>query len=115
MEACGILAGRDGVAYKLYEMTNVEASADHFMMAPQEQFAAVKDMRSESLEMLAIYHSHPETPARLSDEDVRLGLTPGVVHMIVSLQDPDEPVVEGFLFEDSGFVETPITVERTQQ
>ena len=35
--------------------------------------------------MVAIYHSHPETPARPSEEDIRLALTPGVSYLIVSL------------------------------
>ena len=79
IEACGILAGRDGQVEKLYKMTNVDQSNTHFMMAPEEQFKVVKDIRSAGLEMLAIYHSHPETPARLSAEDIRLALTPGVI------------------------------------
>ena len=71
IECCGILAGRDGRAEKLYKMANAEHRCDHFMMEPEQQFEAVKDIRSSSLNMLAIYHSHPETPARPSVEDTR--------------------------------------------
>ncbi|OHE24774.1 MAG: hypothetical protein A3J94_00325 [Syntrophus sp. RIFOXYC2_FULL_54_9] len=53
-------------------------------------------MRSQELEMLAVYHSHPETPARLSDEDLRLALTPGISYVIVSLADPSAPEVRSF-------------------
>ncbi|MEJ2705091.1 MAG: M67 family metallopeptidase, partial [Sedimentisphaerales bacterium] len=108
-EACGILAGSSGKVEKLYMRTNVDRSSDHFMMAPEEQFAVVKNIRSMSLEMLAIYHSHPETPARLSEEDIRLALTPDVIYVIVSLQDADVPVVKGFLMEESNIV--TVTVE----
>ncbi|MBC7962398.1 MAG: Mov34/MPN/PAD-1 family protein, partial [Steroidobacteraceae bacterium] len=46
--------------------------------------------------MLAIYHSHPESPARPSDEDIRMALTPGVSHVIISLADPGLPVVKSY-------------------
>jgi proteasome lid subunit RPN8/RPN11 len=34
---------------------------------------------------LANYHSHPETPARPSDEDIRLVYDPNISYVIVSL------------------------------
>ena len=36
------------------------------------------------LEMLAIDHSHPETPTRPSNEDIRPAMTPGVAHVDVT-------------------------------
>ncbi len=110
IEACGILAGTDGKVEKLYKMTNADAAGDHFMMAPAEQFAVVKDIRSEGLEMLAIYHSHPESPARPSAEDIRLALTPGVTYVIVSLLDNDT-TAKGFLIDDGDVTEVPVTIE----
>lgn len=100
IEACGIFAGSNGRVEKLYPMRNSDQSSDHFMMEPEQQFAVVKDIRSASLEMLAIYHSHPTTPARPSTEDIRLALTPDVIYVIVSLQDAQTPVVKGFLIEE---------------
>ena len=86
IEVCGILAGSNGKVEKFYQMTNADNSSTHFMMDPREQFATVKDIRSAGLKMLAIYHSHPETPARPSAVDIRLALTPNVIYVIVSLQ-----------------------------
>lgn len=108
-EACGILAGAGGRAEKLYKMTNADAACDHFMMEPAEQFSVAKDIRSADLEMLAIYHSHPESPARPSDEDIRLALTPGVIYVIVSLL-ADETVVKGFLIDDGDVTEVPVSI-----
>ncbi len=111
IECCGILAGSGGKVEKLYKMTNAELRSDHFMMAPEQQFEAVKDIRSSSLDMLAIYHSHPETPARPSAEDIRLALTPGVVYLIVSLHGPNGgPAVKGFQIEDGNVTEVPVEV-----
>jgi [CysO sulfur-carrier protein]-S-L-cysteine hydrolase len=77
-------------------MTNADQSNEHFMMDPREQFAVMKEMRGKGLEMLAIYHSHPESPARPSAEDIRLALTPNVSHVIVSLEVPNNPVLKSF-------------------
>jgi len=98
-EACGILAGKYGMAEKFYKMMNTNNRIEHFMMSPEEQFKVVKDIRSAGLEMLAIYHSHPESPARPSTEDVRMAFTPNMIYVIVSLQQA-EPVVKGFLIKD---------------
>ena len=110
VEACGILAGTDGTVQRLYKMTNVDQSNTHCMMDPSEQFEVARDIRAKDLKMLAIYHSHPATPARLSDEDIRLALTPNVIYLIVSLQNADNPAVKGFLIEDDNVTEVPVKV-----
>ncbi len=96
LEVCGILGGRDGVVSAIYRMTNTDASNEHFMMDPREQFAVIKELRARELAMTAIYHSHPESPARPSAEDIRLALTPDVSYAIVSLLEPDNPVLKSF-------------------
>lgn len=110
IEACGILAGGEGRVKKLYKMTNAERRRDHFMMEPAEQFAAVKEIRSVSLKILAVYHSHPETPARPSAEDIRFALTPGMVYVIISLLGNNGPVIKGFQIDNGTVKEVPIDV-----
>ena len=53
LEACGLLGGKDGRATAFYELTNADASAEHFSLKPEEQFAAIKDMRAKGIRMLA--------------------------------------------------------------
>ena len=113
LEACGILAGTDGQVEKLYEMTNADKSRVHFTMVPQEQFKVAKDIRAADRQMLAIYHSHPETPPRASAEDIRLALTPNTIYVILSLQNT-EPVIKGFLIEDENVIEVPVEIEAEQ-
>jgi proteasome lid subunit RPN8/RPN11 len=92
-EACGLLAGRveDGVKIieKVYFMTNVDASGEHFSIDPREQLAAVKDMRANGLVPLGNFHSHPATPARPSEEDIRLAHDPSASYLILSLAEQD--------------------------
>lgn len=108
LEACGLLAGRDGQVLKFYPMTNVEASPEHFSMIPGEQFAAVKDMRRMELKMLAIWHSHPSTPPRMSAEDLRLAFTPDVAYVILSLAQDANPECRAFVV--NGEIPQPVEV-----
>ena len=96
LEVCGILGGAGEAVSEIYRMTNTDASNEHFMMDPREQFAVIKDLRAKGLAMLAIYHSHPETPARPSEEDIKLALTPDVSYLIISLADADIPAIKSF-------------------
>ena len=109
-ESCGILAGSDNRIERLYEMTNMDNSPTHFTMDPAEQFAVVKKMRAAGLKMLAIYHSHPLTPARLSDEDMRLALTPDVAYLVLSLKDAENPCAKVFVVDRGQIREVPLTI-----
>ncbi len=96
LEVCGILGGTGHTVSIAYPMTNTDVSSKHFMMDPREQFRVARDLRAKGLAMLAIYHSHPETPAGPSEEDIRLALTPGVSYLIISLADPQLPDLKSF-------------------
>ncbi len=101
IEACGLLGGIvDGdtrFVEKIYCLTNADKSREHFSMTPAEQFAAVKDMRSHGWKLLGNFHSHPETPARMSEEDKRLALDKNLSYLILSLAD-SEPILKSFRF-----------------
>ena len=96
IEACGLCGGRDGRVSRFIELTHADATAEHFRMLPAEQFAAVRSLRADGLRLLAVWHSHPATPARLSREDLRLAYTPDVVYLILSLAQPLQPDLKGF-------------------
>ena len=109
-EACGLLAGQNGKVVKFYELTNADASPEHFSMVPAEQFAALKDMRAGGFEMLAAWHSHPATPARMSAEDLRLAYAPGLIHVILSLAIPTKPQIRAFTVVDGSAREIDLTI-----
>lgn len=92
IEACGYLAAKNGVIIYACALTNVDASSEHFSFDPKEQFAALKDIRSKGLEICAVYHSHPASPARPSPEDIKLAYDPHMLYVIVSLAGDKEEV-----------------------
>ena len=98
-EACGILSGTAGRVRTHHPMTNADASAEHYSLVPEEQFAAAKAIRGAGETMLAVWHSHPATPARPSEEDIRLAVAPGVIHVILSLAGCATDI-RAFLIED---------------
>lgn len=111
-EACGLLAGTGSRINKFYRLTNADASPEHYSMIPEEQFAAVKDMRKSGSHVLAIWHSHPASPARMSEEDLRLAYTPETVYVILSLAVPDAPSLRAYQIIDSKPLEIELTMTK---
>ncbi len=100
-ECCGLLAGANGVPSHCYRIQNVHQTPKIFFeMAPKEQFWAFKNMRHNNLNLVAIYHSHPETPARPSQSDIRLAYDPEPYYLIVSLQQRDKPDLRAYRIVD---------------
>ena len=87
IESCGLLLGKDGQVTENYWMENVDHSSEHFSFAPKDQFAALKYARSKRLKILANWHSHPASPSRPSQEDIRLANDPNIRYAIISLLD----------------------------
>lgn len=87
LESCGYLLGTDDTVTENYPMTNIDHSDEHFSFDPREQFAALKYARQKGLRILANWHSHPASPSRPSEEDLRLANDPSIRYAILSLLD----------------------------
>ncbi len=99
-EACGLLAGRDGRAERLYAVENMRHSPTAYEMEPAQQVRAMIDIEAGGLELLGIFHSHPHGPARPSPSDVAQALYPDAAHVIISLVDRERPSARAFLIRD---------------
>ena len=86
-ETCGYLLGIDNVVTENYWMENIDHSPEHFSFEPKDQFAALKYARSKGLRILANWHSHPASPSRPSQEDLRLANDPTIRYAILSLHE----------------------------
>lgn len=103
-EACGlaggIVEGDNKYIKKIYLLTNTDASSCHFTMDIKEQFAAVKDMRKNGMQMAGNFHSHPSAPALLSEEDKRLAYDFNTSYMVLSLMDASFPVLKAYKIDN---------------
>ncbi len=115
-EACGLLGGytkEDGsqVITDVYLLRNVDESREHFSMDPKEQFAAVKDIRSKGRELLGNFHSHPESPSRPSEEDIRLAYDSKIHYLILSLMEEGNPVLNSFHIEKGAVTRETLEIQ----
>lgn len=87
-EACGLLAGRrqeDQLqASLLFITTNLLHSPTRYRIDPQEQLAAFNRMDDLGLELVAIYHSHPQGPDAPSPTDLAEAYYPEAAYLIWS-------------------------------
>ena len=102
-EACGLIAGtkegEDKVVEKVYLLTNIDHSNEHFTLDPKEQLSAIKDMRANGLKPLGNWHSHPSSPSRPSQEDIKLAFDSNASYMIISFM-AENPVLNSFHIEN---------------
>lgn len=96
-ECCGILAGRDGRAVKLWRTTNTEHSPVRYNVDPKELLGIYREIERQGWDFFAVYHSHTHSPAYPSPTDMRLAEPwPETYFIIVSLQDMAHPAARAF-------------------
>ena len=69
-EACGILVGIKEEMLKFYPAANREASRSHYFLGPSEQLEIFREVEERGWELLGIFHSHLDTPAYPSQQDI---------------------------------------------
>jgi len=99
-ECCGIIAGQDGRAVKLFRAQNAEASPYRYNVDPKDLFRIHRECDENGWEFIVIYHSHTASEAYPSATDVRLAFWPETYYVLVSLIDRESPIVRAFRIED---------------
>lgn len=93
-----MIGGTDGgCAKSVYQLGNVAFDPlVSYEAAPEDLFAAQRQMRGRAEELLAIYHSHPRaTEPSPSATDVRLAFYPAAIYLIIGLAGA-EPLMRAF-------------------
>jgi [CysO sulfur-carrier protein]-S-L-cysteine hydrolase len=112
-ECCGLIGGTgNGRTQSIYRVTNVARNTEvAYEAAPEQLFAAQREMRERGEILLAIYHSHPRsadpTP---SETDVRLAYYPSANYLIIGLAG-DAPVVKAFTISEQDHSWTQVEYE----
>ena len=92
-ECCGLLAGSDGVITRIFPAANALASATAYEIAPLELFRLVREIRAAGIELMGIYHSHPNGRNEPSPRDIEDAHYPDAAYFILSpLPDASRPV-----------------------
>lgn len=87
-EACGIVLG-NREKNLIERITSIKNSAEeetrkvYFEIDPLEMYRAERIAESEGMEIVGIFHSHPEKPAIVSKEDEKY-MIPGMLYLIAS-------------------------------
>ncbi len=83
-EACGFLAGQGELVTRWYPVRNVATQTNRFLMDAQEQVQAMLDAEVRGLQLLAIYHSHPDGSPFPSAVDLRLTAYPDLLLVVLA-------------------------------
>ena len=88
-EACGVMVGRADLRQVSVEVVfharnlNVERARDRFLLDPDDHIAAARAARAMGLDIVGIWHSHPDHPARPSVTDLEAAWE-GYSYLIIS-------------------------------
>lgn len=108
-EACGVIAGKDGAATRMFEMENAERSPTFYRFDAKEQLTVWRDMDDADEVPFVIYHSHTATEAYPSRTDISLASEPDAHYVLVSTA-ADEPVLRSYRIVDGEVSEEPVTL-----
>ena len=96
LECFGFLGGKDQTVQRIFETQNVAQSPILFSMDPKGELMVLEEIENQSMEIIAIYHSHPHTIPFPSEADVKMALSFDVPLVLISLKERDNPAVKAF-------------------
>lgn len=96
-ECCGLLAGAGGAVARVFPAANVaENPLTAYEIAPKEIFEAMRAMRAAGVEMVGIYHSHPNGRNEPSPRDVGQAYYAEAAYFIISPRPDAERAIRVF-------------------
>jgi proteasome lid subunit RPN8/RPN11 len=111
LECCGLLAGRDGTITRSFPAVNAASDpAASYDIAPEELFRLMREMRAAGLELLGIYHSHPNGRNEPSASDVERAYYPDAAYFIISPREDAAQLVRAFSIHDGRMAELAIEI-----
>jgi len=97
LEACGLLAGKNNRVESMLGIHNADRSPVRFRMEPRAQWRAFQRIEAAGLDLVGIYHSHPNGPDHPSPTDIAETMYP--VAQIIWVRVDGEWRARGFLIE----------------
>ena len=97
-ECCGYVRAADGAVQEVVRADNPRRSPYGFEL-DSKSLLATNELDDQGYEV-GVYHSHPRSPAEPSQTDINLAHYPHWTYLIISLEQPDEPVVRAWRIAD---------------
>jgi proteasome lid subunit RPN8/RPN11 len=85
-EACGIVIGEGNHSRLVIPVTNILHSWSRFRMEPKEQLNAFLVAEEKRMDIIAVYHSHPQGINKPSNTDLEELTFPGIIYLIWFMQ-----------------------------
>ena len=104
-ECCGFLMGPTGADQKTITTTvpvdneRTDSARNRYLISPEAYWEGEKEARRRGLEIIGIYHSHPDHPARPSDYDLEHAL-PWLSYIIVAVKNGQAQELNSFVLSD---------------
>jgi proteasome lid subunit RPN8/RPN11 len=91
-------------------MTNADQSPLTYRLDSNEQIRVFNEIEDKGWDLLAIFHSHTHSEAYPSDTDRAQAFFPEAYYVLVSLADPDGPVIRGFTMREGEIHEREVVI-----
>ena len=103
-ECCGFLLGRDSdpriiVRALSAQNTNRSSRKNRFNIDPMELVRADEEARRANLDLIGIYHSHPDAPPQPSQVDLE-NTWPWYTYLVVSVQNGEPKGVAAWILSE---------------
>jgi proteasome lid subunit RPN8/RPN11 len=118
LETCGLLIGKQNEGQVRVRRAfaarnlNTERAHDRYELAPDDLLAADEAAQAEGLEIVGIWHSHPEHPARPSETD-RVQAWQGWSYVILSVYQGRVAELRSWRLMGEAFAEESIAAWQT--
>ncbi len=109
-ECCGIIAGEGAFARQIIPVRSDIVSSSKYSMNNNELKNVLYKLDEVSLDMIAVYHSHPIAHAYPSDADIAKAVFREIDYIIISLLDRQAPVVKCFKIIDGNVTAVELVV-----
>jgi proteasome lid subunit RPN8/RPN11 len=109
-ECCGVIAGRDGVATRLFEMDNADRSPTGFTFDSAQWLKVYRAIDDADEDQLVVYHSHTATEAYPSRTDILWSRTTEFQHWLLVSTRVETDEVRSFVITDGEVVEEELRI-----
>ena len=103
-ESCAILFGKENIVLEIFLTKNIEESPVNFTISNEQLLEGYKLAEEKKIDVIGIFHSHPNSEAYPSNTDKKFMQSNPVVWIIYSGVTRDFKAY----FLDSGIIEIPI-------